>query len=232
MTPLYTKEEFDCAKSSDQLPCECEHCKRVFHARKNHISYELKTQRGRLRFCTTSCNSLHQSAIGSFSYACKQCGNLITRKRSEVNRSGTGLFFCSRSCAAIYRNAHKTTCTRRSKLEEIIETAIRKMYPAIDCLFNDKTAIESELDIFIPSLLLGIEINGILHYRPVFGSDRLGKIQHNDRNKINQCEVSGISLHVIDASRQKYVNQETSQVYVNSVLQIIENRISNFSLTV
>ena len=63
------------------------------------------------------------------------------------------------------------------------------MKPELLILYSDKSAIESELDIYLPSLKLAIEIQGIFHYKPIFifGDLKLKQIQDNDLNKKLIC---------------------------------------------
>ena len=55
MKPLYTKEEYDNAKSMDKLPCECYHCKTTIYSIKKLIKQELKENRGRIKYCSNIC---------------------------------------------------------------------------------------------------------------------------------------------------------------------------------
>ena len=228
MKPLFTNEEYLAAKSQSLLPCECEHCKHSFLTQKKVITQEINHNRGRVKFCSPKCSSDHLTHTKTSILICSQCGTEVVRKSSAIKKSKTGLFFCGHSCAATYRNAHKTTGNRRSKLEQFIEISINKNYPVLHCLFNDKTTIKSELDIYIPSIKLAIELNGIFHYEPVFGDNKLEQIQKNDQNKFQQCQKLGISLCIIDTSAHKYITAKTSQKYINIVLEIIEKHMSNF----
>ncbi len=54
-----------------------------------------------------------------------------------------------------------------------------------------------EIDIAISDLNLGIEWNGIVHFKPIYGQDKLNKIQQRDREKLTIAENKGISLIVI-----------------------------------
>lgn len=77
------------------------------------------------------------------------------------------------------------------------------MKPELLILYSDKSAIESELDIYIPSLKLAIEIQGIFHYKPIFGDLKLKQIQDNDLNKKLICFEKNIKLICINVSDQK-----------------------------
>jgi len=82
------------------------------------------------------------------------------------------------------------------------------------------------LDIYIPSLNVAIELNGIFHYEPIYGVDKLGKIQDNDISKSKACIDNQIDLCTIDTSGQKYFKPKTSQKYLDIITNIIKERSS------
>lgn len=131
--------------------------------------------------------------------------------------------FCSKSCAATFNNKNKTHGIRRSKLEAWLESQLTSLFPELEIHFNQKDAVGSELDIYIPSLKLAFELNGIFHYEPIYGSDKLAQIQGNDNRKFQDCIEQGISLCVIDTSSQKYFKSKTSQKYLDTIKSKIDN---------
>lgn len=133
--------------------------------------------------------------------------------------------FCSRSCAATYNNKHKKHGTRRSKLEVWLEQELTKLYPELVFQFNSKEAIGSELDIYIPSLKLAFELNGIFHYEPIFGDKKLNQIQVNDQNKFQACQASGISLCILDVSGLSYFKPTNAQKYLVVIQDVINKRL-------
>ena len=112
---------------------------------------------------------------------CKNCNIEIVKHLSDI-KSKSGNSFCSRSCSATYNNKNKKFGTRRSKLENWIENELKKKYD-FKIIFNGKEAVNSELDIYIPSLKLAFELNGIFHYEPIYGEDKLNKVKNNDGRK-------------------------------------------------
>lgn len=159
--------------------------------------------------------------------SCKQCNkeisvapsNLKHKKRKSQNT------FCSKSCAATYNNTHKTHGTRRSKLEKYLEEELTKLYPKLEIHFNRKDAINSELDIYIPSLSLAFELNGIFHYEPIYGKDKLASIQNNDKRKFAACNDASISLCVIDTSSLNYFKPKKAEKYLNIIIKIINENL-------
>lgn len=168
-------------------------------------------------------------------YVCKFCTKSIpyekaSAKRIELKR-GAKHSFCNQSCAASYHNTHKTTGIRVSRLEKWISEKLTILYPLLDIQYNRKDAINSELDIYIPSLKLAFELNGPFHYEPIFSEEKLKKIQNNDQRKMQACLERGIELCVIDTSNHSYVKDSTCMPYLNIITQIISLKISSLGTT-
>ena len=91
-------------------------------------------------------------------------------------------------------------------------------------VFNGKTMIESELDVFIPDIMLAVELNGIFHYEPIHGADKLSKIQTNDHRKFQACLERGIELLTIDTSSMNWFNVKKADVFVDIIVKIVAGR--------
>jgi hypothetical protein len=137
--------------------------------------------------------------------------------------------FCSQSCACTYHNAHKTTGTRVSKLETWLSSKLPELYPSLEFHFNRKDAINGELDIYIPSLKLAFELNGIFHYIPVYGPEKLAKMRTNDSRKVQACLERNIELCVIDVSHQKYFKEQRALEFLPIITNIINSKLSGSS---
>lgn len=66
-------------------------------------------------------------------------------------------------------------------MEEFIGKQIQEHFPNLKFIANGKEIIGSELDFYFPTLRLAIELNGIFHYEPIYGKDKLKKIVQNDQ---------------------------------------------------
>jgi hypothetical protein len=222
MKPLYTEEDFLKSKTYDLLPCQCYHCDSVFYLPKRRIQDALNektTTKG--KYCSRKCASLnHRERV---IINCTNCGKSIEKWPNDIKRFKNS--FCSSSCAATYNNTHKTKGYRRSKLEIYLEKELKLLYPNLQMDFNKTDAINSELDIFIPSLSLAFELNGLFHYEPIYGRDKLDKIQTNDDRKFQACIDKGIELCIIDTSEQKYFKERTSEKYFNIINTIINKKL-------
>jgi hypothetical protein len=220
MKPLFNQEEFNNAKSRDKLLCECYICQQPFFKIKYDIQKSLKTNKEhKTKYCSIECQKT------SLTVNCSNCN--VTFKKTPFEIKKTKNHFCSQSCAATYNNNHKTKGNRRSKLEKYIEEQLTIIYPNLEIHFNQKSVIGSELDIYIPSLRLAFELNGIFHYEPIYGRNKLNQIQSNDTNKFKKCLEHEISLCIIDTSSQKYFKEQTSTKFLKIITDIINPYLSN-----
>lgn len=88
-----------------------------------------------------------------------------------------------------------------------------------------------ELDIFMPSLRLAFELNGLFHYQPIFGAEKLSKIQKRDRNKTIACHAKQVDLCVIDVSGQSRFTEHSSQKYLSVIDKVIMGRLVELEST-
>ena len=214
MKPLYTSIQFNNSKSRDLLPFECKNCGKTFHRTKNKIQSVLKGKSVfSLDYCSCKCNVDTQ----------KTKTNLICIQCSHPFFGYPDRKFCSRSCAGSYNNTHKTKGYRRSKLEIWIEERLTKLYPKLEIHFNKTNTINAELDIYIPSLKLAFELNGIFHYEPIYKNFKNTKT--NDQRKFQACLERKIELCVIDISSQKYFKEKTSQKYLDIIVNLLNEKL-------
>jgi endogenous inhibitor of DNA gyrase (YacG/DUF329 family) len=174
-------------------------------------------------FCSQKCSQKFN--ITSITKSCANCGKSITRDLSVVKKSKSGRFFCSSSCAATYNNTHKKHGTRVSKLEVWLASKLPEIYPNLKFHFNRKDTINSELDIYIPNLKLAFELNGIFHYEPIYGEQKLNQIQNNDQRKFQACLEQGIEFCTIDVSQFSYFKPQKAEKYLKIIIEIIDRNI-------
>lgn len=217
MIPLFTEEEYTKAKTEDKLPLQCVLCSKKFYKRKTDI-YSTPKRKRASKYCSRHCT--FQSQIKAHPCFCSNCGLVFTIKKSDLFERN----FCSRTCSGTYIAEHKTIGTRRSKLEVWLEQELTKLYQ-FEIHFNRRDAIKSELDIYIPHLKLAFELNGIFHYEPIFGDERLKQVQNNDKRKFQACIEKQIEFCTIDTASFKYFKSEKARFYLDIICSIISQKI-------
>lgn len=226
MKPLFTDEQYQLAKSTDKLPCECYQCGETFLTHKKEITRVLSGKAPYwVRYCSRNC--FKSTTRKQEQVECAECGTQFMKKQSDIKKAKN--HFCTKSCAATYNNKNKTHGTKRSKLEAYIEEQLTSLYPELEFHFNRKDAIGSELDVYIPSLNVAFELNGIFHYEPIYGPDKLKQINENDISKSKACHDAKIDLCVIDTSQQKNFTEKSSQRYLDIITNIINERLLSIS---
>lgn len=220
LTPI---EEFSSAKSRDKMQLECKRCNKIFLRPKNYIQSIIKGRHKNTGdFCSSNCKNLYQTTKEMCS--CKLCGKHFFKHKYIIKKTKNN--FCSQSCSGKYNSAHKTTGIRRSKLEHWLELQLTTLYPELDIKYNDKNAIKAELDIYFPSLKLAVELNGIFHYEPIFGLEKLADIQKRDSRKIFTCAENSIELIIIDSSNLKYFKPKNAKKYLDIISSFVDERIN------
>lgn len=219
MKPQFDIAKIDSYDTNQQLPLECEFCNQIFYARCTNLKSIVNRLLNEFRFCNSKC--FGQAITNISKVFCNQCSTQFCIKLSQKKKSKTGNHFCSKSCAAKFNNTHKTKGNRRSKLEIWLEQQLKTIYPNLEIIFNNKNVINSELDIYIPSLNLAFELNGIFHYEPIYGSEKLASIQNNDNRKFQACLEQAIELVIIDSSGLNYFKPDKAQKYLDIITKII-----------
>jgi very-short-patch-repair endonuclease len=228
MKKLYTYDEiskdFDVLssfKKTEEVGLECSVCKKEFKSKKNQI-YEAKRYGSLSITCSRECYKIFSGYIQKVE--CKTCNREFIKRVQQIKLTKGN--FCSKSCAATFNNTHKTHGTRRSKLEIWLEEKLKPKYGESFFEFNQKSAINSELDIYCPSLKLAVELNGIFHYEPIYSAEKLKKIQNNDGRKYQACLERGIELCIIDVSKFGYFKPSGAQKFLDIICNIVDNKLS------
>lgn len=167
----------------------CEHCKQEFIREKRWAKKHVHS------FCSPECG--HNAKKLTHDLLCAECGTNIVRMNKEVKKSKSGNSFCGRSCAASYNNRLKKK-SRRSRCEQKLLELLQTHFPSLRFEPNDKIMLDGlEIDIAIPDLNIGIEWNGIVHFKPIYGQTKLTRIQKIDAEKTKRATDKGIDLIVI-----------------------------------
>lgn len=206
-----------------KIQCTCDFCNQSFLREKKQFYKKRKNI-----FCNNECK--RQYFNKTITTECGQCKKIIFKKFCEYKASKSGFAFCNHSCSATYNNTHKTKGIRVSKLEIFLQEQLIKDYPQLKIDFNKKDAINSELDIYVPSLKLAFELNGIFHYEPIYGADKLTQIKNNDNRKMQACLEQNIELCIIDTSSFSYFKIDKAMKYYNIIINFINLKLAEQGL--
>jgi len=217
MKLLTIQEKFEKLKSFDLVELECSICLSTFTKQKRIYLRAVRGYKGySSSFCSSDCAA--KARVARINITCNQCSKQIEKTKSKLSKNN----FCSKRCAAIWNNSHKLSGTRVSKLETWLQARLVEIFPSLEFHFNRKDAINSELDIYIPSLKLAFELNGIFHYEPIFGAEKLAATQNNDERKFQACLERGIELCIIDTNSMKKFTEEKAKKFLFIVSLVIE----------
>ncbi len=221
MIPLYEQKDYKQAMYYNKLPLQCKGCQNTFYLVKHEIQKALNPNNHAVRdFCSLHCYGKYKSKVKRIQCKCKECNKEFSRTLSQYKKAKN--HFCSHRCKGVYHNKHKTHGTRRSKLELWLEEQLTQVYPNIKIHYNKVDMIGAELDIYIPSLKKAIEINGIFHYKPIFGEKKWKQTQANDKKKVLACEKLDIELMVIDVTKLSYFKPKKAKEYLDLICSFIE----------
>lgn len=211
-------------RRAETLDLCCHQCNTVFKYPKIKAFSRIARNKldGTKIFCSIECRRYHNNWGSPKTIKCDQCNKEVVKFNSEILRND--FHFCNCSCATLYKNSHKTTGIFRSKLELWLEEQLYKIYPSLNIMYCDKTTINSELDIYIPSIQLAFELNGIFHYEPIFGQNKLDKTINNDKRKFQACLENNIELCIIDTSKESYFKPSKCQKYLDIITEIINHK--------
>lgn len=154
---------------------------------------------------------------------CEWCQKNCFQKPCQIRQNKH--HFCSLSCSSSFAQKNKKYGTNKSKMEKYLANKLQDQYPNLDVIYNSKKAIGLELDIYIPVLAIAFEINGIFHYKSIFGQNKLQKTQFYDREKIRLCQESNIKLIVIDTSKSNIFNESHGESVFDFIASFLPSNL-------
>lgn len=212
----YIHKQFFDANINNVKTVDCKKCGN--QTIKTNGRYNEAIKNGWNFFCSIKCRYAYQEK-GQECF-CAYCSQSIKKTPAQIRQTKANVF-CSKSCAARYNNGHKSNGTRRSKLECYLEQQLSLKFPGLQFLCNTKKPIGLELDFYFPELKLAIEINGFLHYQPIYGFEKLKRIQELDAKKASRCVKESIRLWIIDVSNEPHLTRNIKAKHWNTVKELV-----------
>lgn len=126
---------------------------------------------------------------------------LACKHNHSFNRSGNNIKNI-KYCPVCF-----TESVAENLVRDLIEIHFNKKFPSVrpDFLKSRFSQKNLELDMYNHEMKLAFEYNGIQHYEPIYGEERLQVSLRNDQEKIQLCQQQGVDLIVI-----KYANNHSS----------------------
>lgn len=214
----------DTSLRGSSVVLRCFKCNDVFTRSKSELSKSLR--RNQKIVCSKKCVRINQrnASLKDFKtieLICQNCHLLFNRSRiaylNNINKN-TETFFCSKKCSMTSLNRASKTSTSKSSHEVILKELIQKKYPEFDVIQNDRTVLPEnlEIDIWIPSINLAIELNGPCHFYPIYGEHRLQQTRGNDIRKVLFAQLQNINLLVVDTSSLKSKSKLSVEKFINT----------------
>lgn len=156
---------------------------------------------------------------------CLQCQKTLYKIRANLLKCKHNRVFCSKACRMRYQNLqHKPIIGyRKSKAEIFISALIKSDFPNLTISENSRQILPSklEIDIYIPEKKLAIELNGPVHYFPIYGEDRLKSCKERDSVKQMELQLLKIDSIVMDIShlRSKKKTHQFLTSYYNDFIK-------------
>ena len=151
----------------------------------------------------------NKKCIKKIKWICPVCNKELELTPCEAKKRK----YCNGTCRNKVNN--KIIYGTRSKAERFLEGQLKVNFPNLEMKFNTREILENnkELDVFIPSLNLAIEWNGVYHYCQTRNGE-LEKSQKRDKEKVNECINKNINLIVIKdlTSSNKFIKEETKKI--------------------
>lgn len=170
---------------------KCSHCNTTVVRRLSHCY----RNGGKDVFCNKQCEANFRK--NRIILVCDVCHREFERIKSQARKNKHT--FCNKKCETIGMHDFRKTIGRRYRSygECAIVHLLRKNFPHLIIEENDRRELYGyEIDIWIPSLRIGIEYNGPHHFKPVYGEKIFRKTQHSDKRK--RLIAKGKNIKMVD----------------------------------
>lgn len=151
----------------------------------------------------------HVSALAESTWTLKCKNNHIFTKNGDKLKS----FNC---CPKCFIDSYEEFLFRKL-IENHYQKEFKKSYP--EWLVSSHTNHILELDMYNEELKLAFEYNGIQHYEPVYGQQRLDISKRNDEEKNKLCFENNVRLISIKYLTKKAINNE---LFIKELVQSLK----------
>jgi len=143
-------------------------------------------------FCSKECYDEFQD--NKVEFKCEKCNKKAKMSKSLYDRGRH--HFCSVECCAKYKFK-----------ESFVESQFEELVKKLDIKYDRNTRSivgPLELDFYFPDINYAVEVNGIIHYKPIYGEKHFKGQKERDRRKRKKCKELGITLRTVKPGNCKY----------------------------
>lgn len=111
---------------------------------------------------------------------------------------------------------------------------LRKNYPDLDIQTTNRSVLDGyEMDIWLPSLNVGIEYNGQHHFKPVYGEKVFEQTKRADAKKLQLAVEKGVRLVYVlpEGSLSRTSKTKTKNLFLKCVADVGLPTPTNLDLT-
>ena len=161
------------------------------------------------KFCSHTCRLKSEKRVGEKD--CLQCGKPFKVQLSTARWQRAK--YCCLACKILAEIKNPPSYKSGKRGEESGRRSGQSKDEWLSAILLQKNKIEAEpqnrselngleIDLWIEHLNIGIELNGPVHYRPIFGLERLSQAQLSDRRKRQRALERGILILTLDVSQR------------------------------
>lgn len=171
--------------NNKKMKLECKNCGKQIYRPPSIVANKQNI------FCSKKCHDEFQDMKQEVK--CDKCGDMFKKGQCFLDRTKHN--FCCTDCASKY-------WFENSFVETEFENLVKTL--GVQYERNTRKVVHPlELDFYFPDIKFAVEINGSVHYEPMYGMGHLAIVKERDKRKREKCKQLGIQLRTIKVGNCK-----------------------------